>query len=66
MLDISASMRALSPVFEQHAERYALARALESLGQRDSARLWYAGLLDGGGVHSAIYAAAAREGLRRP
>ncbi len=66
MLDIPASMRARSPVFEQHAERYALARALNYLGQRDVARLWYAALLDGGGVHGATYAAAAREGLRRP
>lgn len=66
MLDIPASIRAQSPVFEQHAERYALARALASLGQRDAARLWYTGLLDGGGVFSATYATAAREGLRRP
>jgi len=66
MLDLPASIRAQSPVFEQHAERYALARALESRGQRDAARRWYTALRDGGGVYSATYAAAARDGLGRP
>lgn len=66
MFDIPANVRAESPVFEQHAERYALARMLQGGGSRDSARLWFTGLLDGGGVFSILYAAAAREGLRAP
>jgi len=66
MLDIPASVRTQSPVFEQHVERYALARTLERRELRDAARRWYAALLDGGGVNSAPYAAAARDGLRRP
>jgi len=66
MLDIPASVRGHSPVFEQHVERYALARTLESRGLRGAARLWYSALLEGGGVYSATYAAAAREGMRTP